>query len=79
MVGMTKRLKDLMQRAETWPDEVQERAIASLEAIEEWQARGDDLTDRDWKIIDQRIEASRRGETATDEEVAAVFDRHRRV
>ena len=79
MTGMTKRLKDLMQRAETWPDDVQERAVASLEAIEEWQARGDDLTDKDWEIIDRRIEASRRGEIATDDEVARVFDRHRRV
>jgi hypothetical protein len=79
MASMTKRLKELMQRAETWPDEVQERAIASLEAIEELQSRGDDLTDKDWEIIGQRIDAARRGEIATDEEVAAVFDRHRRV
>ena len=32
---MTDKLKDLMERAEHWPKEAQEEAIASLQAIEE--------------------------------------------
>jgi predicted transcriptional regulator len=35
------------------------------------------LTDEDWNIIDARIEAARRGEIATDEEVAAVLGKYR--
>ena len=32
---MSKKLKDLMERAEHWPEMAQDEAIASLEAIEE--------------------------------------------
>lgn len=32
---MTDRLKELIKRAENWPEEAQKEAITSLEAIEE--------------------------------------------
>jgi hypothetical protein len=32
---MTQRLKELLQRVETWPKEAQDEALVSLQAIEE--------------------------------------------
>jgi hypothetical protein len=71
---MTKdQVKDILDRVRTWPQEDQEKVARFAQQVEQWRG-GDDITDEEWKIIEQR--AARR-ELATDEEVEAVFGRYR--
>jgi hypothetical protein len=64
-------------RAASRPPQHEGKLIEAAVAIERQRADEIQLTDEDWKIIDARIEAARRGEIATDEEVAAVLGKYR--
>ena len=70
-------LKDVLDRAETWPTEDQEELIKAALYIEQRHSGEFVLSHEDWKIIDARLEAARLGAIATDEEVAAVFGKYR--
>ncbi|MBV8410797.1 MAG: hypothetical protein JOY64_24435 [Alphaproteobacteria bacterium] len=71
---MTKQqIKDILDRVLSWPQEEQERVVRFVQQIED-KAFDDDLTDEEWKIIDQRVA---RHELANDEEVKVLFDRYR--
>jgi hypothetical protein len=71
------QVKQIFDRVLTWPPERQEDVARLALEIERRHAGDDELTENDWKIIDERSEAGRRGELATDDEVAAVFNRYR--
>ena len=75
---MSKKLKEIIERAETWPEEVQEEALATLQAIEAEFAEPYELTDDDRKAIDRGLEDVRRGRIASEEEVSKLFARYRR-
>jgi predicted transcriptional regulator len=74
---MNTKLKDLLERVETWPEAVQEEAVQSLLAIEQEIAEPYELSDADRAAIDRSLDDMRQGRFATDEEVAAVFNRYR--
>jgi RNA polymerase-binding transcription factor DksA len=77
---MTKALKDLLERAESWPDWAQqELADLSLEIDREVKAGTYHATREELRKIDEALAAVRRGEVATEEEVEAVFAKHRRT
>ena len=67
------QVKEILDRVLTWPPQDQERVARFVRAVEERRA-GDDITDEEWKIIEER--AARR-DLATDEEVEQVFSRYR--
>jgi predicted transcriptional regulator len=75
---MTKTEIDaLLERIRTWPAERQEdaaRILLEMEAqgTEVYQLSEDELAD-----IEEGLKEIERGEVATDEEVAALFDRAR--
>jgi hypothetical protein len=72
---MTKdQVKEILDRVLTWPQEDQERVARFARQLE--QTRGDDITDEEWSVIEQR--AARR-ELASDEDVEAVFSRYRKA
>jgi hypothetical protein len=75
---MKKNLKEIVERAETWPEEAQEEAIATLQAIEAELAEPYQLTEDDRKAIDRGLEDVRLGRIASDEEVSRLFARYRR-
>ena len=76
---MTKAEIDaVLDRVKTWPPERQEEALAILLEIEAEVTGVYQLTEEDREAIELSREQARRGEFATDEEVAAVFDRYRR-
>jgi hypothetical protein len=76
---MTKdQVKQIFDRILTWPPERQEEVARLALEIERWHAGDDELTENDWKTIDERSAAGRRGNLASDEEVTALFNRYRR-
>lgn len=74
MAGMTKKLKELMERAQTWPEETQEELAELGLAPEE---RGREIyhaTEDELRAID---EADRSG-VASPEDVEAAFAKFHR-
>jgi hypothetical protein len=70
-------LKDVLARAEHWPASAQDKLVKAALEIEQVQDADFELTAEDWKMIDDRIAGSARGEIATDEEVEAVYKKYR--
>jgi hypothetical protein len=76
---MTKDLKDILARTESWPDWAKQDLLVVADEIDRevtagtYRATRDELTK-----IDEAIAAVRRGEVATEAEVEAVFAKHRR-
>ena len=75
---MTKALKDVLARAEDWPEWAQNNlADIAREIDSEVQAGTYRATDEELRKIDEALAAVRRGEVATDAEVEAVLAKHR--
>jgi hypothetical protein len=76
----TKALKEALERVESWPQEAQEELAELAFEIDarlkggKYHATPDELAG-----IDRGLKAAREGRFATDEEVEAVFAKHRRV
>ena len=71
---MTKdQIKEILDKVLTWAPEEQERVARFARQVE--QRRGaDDITDDEWRIIEER--AARR-DLASDEDVEKLFSRYR--
>jgi len=75
---MTKdQIDAVLDRVRTWPPERQEDAVQMLLWLEEQSTGVYVLSEDERKEIELSMEEARRGEFATDEEVAAVFNRYR--
>jgi hypothetical protein len=71
---MTKdQVKEILDRVLTWPPQDQEKVARFARQVEQ-RRDDDDLTDEEWRIIEER--AARR-DLASDEEVEEVFSRYR--
>lgn len=68
----------VLERVRTWPAEKQEDALRALLEIEAEGTEVYKLSDDERAEIEASIAEADRGEFATDEEVAAIFSRHRR-
>lgn len=72
---MTKdQVRELLDRVLTWPEDDQEKLAQFVREVEQLRA-GDDITDKEWGIIERR--AARR-DLATDHEVERMFSRYRK-
>lgn len=76
---MTKAEIDaVFERVRTWPPERQEDAVRLLLEMEAQGTEVYELSPEELADIEEGMAEVRRGEFATDEEVAAMFDRFRR-
>lgn len=72
-------LRDLLQRAQSWPEEAQNELMAVANEIENELSGGEYLASREeLKIIDAAATAVDGGEVATEAEIAAAFAKFRR-
>ena len=70
-----KALREILERAETWPEEAQEEAVNFLLALDQELADPYVLTEEDRAAIERGLDDMRHGRFASDEEVSAVFPR----
>jgi hypothetical protein len=78
MANMSKKLKDLMERAEHWPETAQEELVQLGDEIEGELKGGEyHATQEELRAIDEAIAAVDRGEIATEAEVRAAFAKFR--
>jgi len=74
----SKTLDTLLERAETWPDEAQAELVQSVLDIEAKHFGVYRLSEEERAAVREGLEQMRQGNFASDEEVVAVFSRHRR-
>jgi predicted transcriptional regulator len=76
----SKTLNEAMRRVESWPESAQEE-LAEIALEIDVRLRGGQYlaTPEELAGIDRGLEAAREGRFATDEQVEAVFAKHRRA
>jgi predicted transcriptional regulator len=75
---MTKQaLEILLERVATWPAEAQEELMDSMAAIEKRHLGVYRLSDEERSAVRRGLREMREGKIASDDEVAAVFNRYR--
>ena len=74
----TKALKNLLERAESWPKEAQDELVQIGQEIE-GELRGGEYhaTHEELRVIDEAMAAIDRGEIATEAEISAAFAKFR--
>lgn len=71
-------LKNLLERAQTWPEAAQDELVSIANQIEsELQEKVYQATQEELRIIDSAIASIDAGEAATDAEIKAVFAKFR--
>jgi len=74
---MIKQLHDILKRAETWPQELQDEALATLLSIEQARIGDYQLTAEDRAALARSEQDMRAGRFAPDADVAKFFGRSR--
>jgi predicted transcriptional regulator len=74
--AMNAKLQNLFERIAALPDELLDEIEQSIDEIERWRGDVFRLTDEERAAVRKGMEAARRGEFVTDEELAAFHRRH---
>ncbi len=70
-------LEILLERVSTWPEEAQEEFVRSVTAIENKHVGVYRLSDSEREAVRRGLAEMREGKLASDDVVAAVFNRYR--
>jgi predicted transcriptional regulator len=73
---MNAKLQNLIERIAALPDELLGEIEQSVDEIERWRGDVFRLTDDERAAVRNGMEAARRGEFVSDEELAAFYRRH---
>jgi predicted transcriptional regulator len=76
LLPMNAKLQNLFERIAALPDELLGEIEESIDEIERWRGDVFRLTDEERVAVRKGMEAARRGEFVTDEELAAFYRRH---
>ena len=76
---VSKALKKILDRIETWPERAQDEAAATLEAIEQDLLTPQSMSDEDKQALERSAEDVRQGRFAADQAIAELFGRYRRT
>jgi hypothetical protein len=77
---MMMNLKDLLKRAESWPEAAQNELVAVANQIESELQGGDYVATREeLEIIDAAMASIDAGESASPAEIKALFAKYRRA
>jgi predicted transcriptional regulator len=71
-------IDQVLERVRTWTKQRQENAVQTLLAMEELDEGVYHLTPEEEADLEEALREVERGEIASDEEVAAVFNHYRR-
>jgi hypothetical protein len=74
---MNKMVETLLERIADWPEEAQAELVQSIVDIETKHLGVYKLDPDERAAIERGLEEMRQGKFASDEQVAAVFNRHR--
>jgi predicted transcriptional regulator len=74
---MNKMVETLLERIADWPEEAQAELVQSIVDIETKHLGVYKLNPDERAAIERGLEEMRQGKFASDEEVAAVFNRYR--
>jgi hypothetical protein len=74
---MNNKLEILLEHVSTWPHEAQAELLQSIAEIEARHKGIYRLSDDERAAVRRGLQEMREGKLATDEQVAAVFDRYR--
>jgi predicted transcriptional regulator len=73
---MNKRLESLMERISALPEDAQDELLDHVAIIEARQSGVYRLSDDERAGVQRGLEAAKRGEFVSDEDMAAFFKRH---
>jgi predicted transcriptional regulator len=76
LLPMNAKLQNLFERIAALPDELLGEIEQSIDEIERWRGDVFRLTDEERAAVRKGMEAARRGDFVTDEELAAFYRRH---
>jgi hypothetical protein len=76
---MTNKLKEIFERAQSWPKEIQDEAVEALLSLESGHIGDYVLTAEDRAALARSEEDVRAGRFATEEQVSEFFERNRRA
>ena len=75
---MNTKLKDLVDRIETWPEEMQQEAIDVLLAIEQGHATPYQLSAEDRAALARSADDASHRRLVPEQQITEFFERHRR-
>lgn len=76
--AMMSKRQSLIERVATLPEELLDEVAESVEDIVAWHQQGTyHLSDDERAAVRKGMEAARRGEFASDDEIAALYNRNR--
>jgi len=75
---MSPKRHDLLERIASLPEELLGEVEESVDEIERWHEGVFRLTNEERAAVRKGMEAARRGEFVSDEELAAFYQRHTR-
>lgn len=75
---MNTKLKDLVDRIETWPEEMQQEAIDVLLAIEQGHGRPYQLSAEDRAALARSADDATQRRLVPEQQITEFFERHRR-
>jgi hypothetical protein len=75
---MSTKLKAVLERIETWPEEVQDEAAETLLSLEEAATTQYDLSAEDREALAKSADDVRHGRFVDSERLMRFFDRYRR-